>query len=110
MTDPPGHLSARELIDVVLDSGSFTSWDSPVTEPIEGREGYAEELERAREKSGADESVLTGEGLIRGRRVAVLVSEFRFLAGSIGSAAARRIVSAIERATREKLPLLAGPA
>lgn len=106
----PGHLTARELIDVVLDPGSFSSWDSPVTEPVEGREGYAEELARAREKSGVDESVLTGEGLIRGRRVAVLVSEFRFLAGSIGSAAARRIVSAIERATREKLPLLAGPA
>ena len=57
-----------------------------------------------------DESVLTGEGLIRGRRVAVIVSEFRFLAGSIGLAAAERIVNAVERATREGLPLLAGPA
>ena len=57
-----------------------------------------------------DESVLTGVGLIRGRRVAVIVSEFRFLAGSIGQAAAERIVTAVERATREGLPLLAGPA
>ncbi len=105
------HLTARELIDVVLDAGSFTSWDEPV--PVAGPRiapSYAEELRRAGEKSGADESVLTGEGLIRGRRVAVIVSEFMFLAGSIGSAAATRITAAIQRATSELLPLLAGPA
>ncbi|SDP40206.1 acetyl-CoA carboxylase carboxyl transferase subunit beta [Arthrobacter sp. ok909] len=71
---------------------------------------YRQELAAARAKTGVDESVLTGEGLIRGRRVAVIVSEFRFLAGSIGLAAAERIVNAVERATREGLPLLAGPA
>lgn len=105
------HLTARELIDAVLDAGSFTSWDAPVTGPPPGAgAGYAEELRRAREKSGADESVLTGEGLIHGRRVAVIVSEFTFLAGSIGSAAAHRITAAVQRATAEGLPLLAGPA
>ena len=46
---------------------------------------------------------------MRGRRVAVLMGEFAFLAGSIGRAAADRLVAAIERATREGLPLLAGP-
>ena len=65
---------------------------------------------RPRDKAGVDESVLTGEGTLHGRRVAVVVSEFRFLAGSIGLAAAERLVNAVERATREGLPLLAGPA
>ena len=46
---------------------------------------------------------------MRGRRVAVLMGEFAFLAGSIGRASADRLVAAIERATREGLPLLAGP-
>ncbi|WP_434995517.1 carboxyl transferase domain-containing protein [Arthrobacter sp. Ld5] len=105
------HLTARELIDAVLDAGSFASWDSPVPSPYPGAgAAYEDELRRAREKTGADESVLTGEGLIRGRRVAVIVSEFSFLAGSIGSAAARRITAAVTRATSERLPLLAGPA
>ena len=71
-------------------------------------EAYAAELAAAREKSGVDESVLTGEGLMHGRRVAVVMGEFRFLAGSIGRASADRLVAAIERATREGLPLLAG--
>lgn len=65
---------------------------------------YRQELAAAREKTGANESVLTAKGLIRGRRVAVIVSEFRFLAGSIGLAAAERIVNTVERATREGLP------
>lgn len=104
------HLTARELIDAVLDAGSFTSWDSPLPVPYPASPSYQEELQRAREKSGVDESVLTGEGLIHGRRVAVIVSEFTFLAGSIGSAAAHRITAAIHRATEEGLPLLAGPA
>lgn len=102
-------LNAPELITAVLDPGSYRSWDSPVTDPDPSDE-YQTELAAAREKSGVDESVLTGEGFIRGRRVAVIVSEFRFLAGSIGLAAAERIVNAVERATRERLPLLAGPA
>ncbi len=46
---------------------------------------------------------------MRGRRIAVLVGEFGFLAGSIGRAAADRIVAGIERATREGLPLVAAP-
>lgn len=103
------HLNASELIAAVLDRGSYRSWDTAVTDP-NPNPAYREELAAAREKSGVDESVLTGEGLIRGRRVAVIVSEFRFLAGSIGRAAAERIVTAVERATAEGLPLLAGPA
>jgi acetyl-CoA carboxylase carboxyl transferase subunit beta len=46
---------------------------------------------------------------MRGRRVAVVACEFRFLAGSIGIASANRLVDAIERTTRERLPLLAAP-
>ena len=44
-----------------------------------------------------------------GRRVAVVVCEFDFLAGSIGVAAAERITTAVQRATAERLPLLASP-
>lgn len=101
-------LSATELIDLVLDEGSWVSWDAP---PVRGTisKEYAAELDAAREKSGLDESVVTGEGLMRGRRVVVVACEFSFLAGSIGVAAAERLVSAVERATRERIPVLAAP-
>lgn len=103
MTSRP---SVRELIDSVLDDGSFQSWDVPID--ISGHpEPYRHELEAAAERSGFDESVLTGRGLMHGRPVAVIANEFRFLAGSIGLAAATRIVEAVRRATREGIPILA---
>src|SRR5215217_838701 len=90
--------TAPELIDHVLDSGSFESWDSPIA--LDGlAEAYVAELVAAAEKAGTDESILTGRGLVRGRPVVVIVNEFAFLAGSIGRVAAERIVSAIRRAT-----------
>lgn len=112
-------LNAAALIAAVLDAGSFRSWDAPVATPVTGQgsgrdltsdASYRRELAAAQRKSGTDESVITGEGRIRGRRVAVVVSEFTFLAGSIGQVAANRITGAIERATAQGLPLLAGPA
>lgn len=72
-------------------------------------DSYRRELRDARTATGLDESVLTGEGRVFGRRVALLVCEFEFLAGSIGVAAAERIVAAVARATAERLPLLASP-
>ncbi|WAP55199.1 carboxyl transferase domain-containing protein [Streptomyces sp. S465] len=101
--------SARELIEAVVDPGSWYGWDEPVEITTEDPD-YRADLERARERTGLDESVITGEGRIEGRRVALVACEFRFLAGSIGVAAGERLVRAVERATAERLPLLAAPA
>jgi acetyl-CoA carboxylase carboxyl transferase beta subunit len=101
-------ITARDLRDTVLDSGSFVSWDT--AGPVVAMSAqYADELAAARAATGLDESVLTGEGTVFGRRVAVVACEFDFLAGSIGVAAAERITLAVERATAERLPLLASP-
>ncbi|RYB88318.1 acetyl-CoA carboxyl transferase [Nocardioides glacieisoli] len=98
--------SAHELLDLVLDPGTFTSWDEPIDLSYAAPD-YRVVLEAAAAKAGTDESVLTGRGEVRGRPVAVVVNEFGFLAGSIGRAAADRITSAVRRATAEGLPLLA---
>jgi acetyl-CoA carboxylase carboxyl transferase beta subunit len=99
---------ALELIGAVLDEGSWVRWDEPVTARPADKE-YAAALDRARDRTGLDEAVVTGEGRVRGRRVAVAACEFGFLAGSIGVQAADRLVRAVERATDERLPLLASP-
>src|SRR5690606_30190343 len=99
-------LTSHELIDLVLDPGSWESWDEPVDHDSRP-EPYRTELLAAAERAGADESVITGRALMRGRPVAVVVNEFRFLAGSIGQVAAERIVRAVRRATAEGIPVLA---
>ena len=77
--------------------------------PSQRSDEYRRELAAAAAATGLDESVVTGEGRVFGRRVAVVACEFDFLAGSIGVAAAERITAAVQRATAERLPLLASP-
>ncbi|MHA7661967.1 carboxyl transferase domain-containing protein [Mycolicibacterium sp. HS_4_1] len=99
---------ARQFFDAILDDGSFHSWDGPPLD-VAVSDTYRAELADATLRTGLDESVLTGEGTVSGRRVAVLACEFDFLAGSIGVAAAERITASVQRATALGLPLIASP-
>ncbi|MFE7118412.1 carboxyl transferase domain-containing protein [Streptomyces sp. NPDC057654] len=111
MTAPSPRTPALELIEAVVDPGSWRCWDEPAGALDDTPDpDYRADLRAARERTGLDESVITGEGRLRGRRVAVVACEFRFLAGSIGVVAGERLVRAVERATELRLPLLAAPA
>ncbi len=101
--------SSRAVRAAVLDAGSWVGWDTPI-DLSQADDDYVRRLRRAAERAGTDESVVTGEGRISGRRIALVVSEFDFMAGSVGIAAADRLCAAIRRATRERLPLLASTA
>lgn len=102
-------LTAARLVEQVVDEGSYVSWDEPI--PRDGLgEDYLAALDAAAEHAGTDESIITGRARIVGHDVALVVGEFRFLGGSIGRAAAGRIVAAIRRATAERLPLIAATA
>ncbi|MCD5309816.1 acetyl-CoA carboxylase carboxyltransferase subunit alpha/beta [Kineosporia babensis] len=105
-------MRAHELIAQILDPGSWTSWDTPAQHhrytTID--DAYAAALEAARERSGLDESLVTGEGRLDGRPVALVVGDFSFLGGSIGVATAERFVAAADIARERRLPLIASPA
>ncbi|AKS35178.1 carboxyl transferase domain-containing protein [Mycolicibacterium goodii] len=100
--------AAHEVITAVIDHGTWTSWDTPVTDE-DLDPGYAQDLAHARAVTGLDEAVITGAAEIHGHRIALLASDFRFLGGSIGIAAGERLTAAIRRATAEGIPLLALP-
>src|SRR5699024_3094047 len=71
---------------------------------------YGKQLADARTQSDANESVLTGEGTLAGQAIAIIFSEFNFLAGTIGRASSERIVLAFEKAATKGLPILASTA
>ena len=96
-------------IEQIADTGSFCSWDSaPLRTGVS--EEYRATLARAAHRGDTDESILTGKVTIGGHAAALVVSEFRFLGGSVGRDAADRLVAAVRRATTERLPLIASPA
>ena len=102
-------MTAAELLAKLVDEGSWRPWDVELT-TLPDDPAYAADIARARDKTGLDESVLCGEATLSGERIAVVVSEFGFLGGSIGREAGRRVVAAIRRATSERLAVLALPA
>ena len=63
-------------------------------------------MERLKEKTGLSEAVVTGKVLIQGHPTVIAVCDGRFLMASMGQIVGEKITRAVERATREKLPVL----
>jgi len=86
----------------LIDPRSFSTWDVPM-EPCPHE---APGMDRARARTGLDESVVTGAATVSGHPVAVIAVDFNFLGGSVGVRSSARMVGAIRRATAGRLPLL----
>lgn len=103
-------LSALERIAQLLDPGSFREdeCDIDFCDPLGFRaaKSYAEVVEAARAKTGLEEAVICGSGAIDGRPVAIIVMDFSFIGGSMGSAVGEMVTSLFERATSEGLPVV----
>ena len=98
---------ARRRIEMVTDEGSFEEWDSDLQggNPLEYK-GYEEKLKKLQEKTGLSEAVVTGKAKIDGRETAIGVCDGRFLMASMGEAVGEKIARAVERATKERLPVI----
>jgi len=101
------HLGARKRIEITLDEGSFVEYDSRISSanPLNFPE-YEKKLEKSRKQTGLDEAAIIGEGKIGGRKIAVGVTDFGFMGGSMGSVVGERITLIIEKAMEKGYPLL----
>ncbi|CRK59960.1 Acetyl-coenzyme A carboxyl transferase alpha chain / Acetyl-coenzyme A carboxyl transferase beta chain [Alloactinosynnema sp. L-07] len=95
------HVIAAVASDFVEFPGSATPGDGPI-----GWEGYGASKERAMAASGETESVVCGEGKIGGTDAVLIVFDFRFLGGSVGTKTGDRIEHAFTRARETRTPLV----
>jgi acetyl-CoA carboxylase carboxyltransferase component len=93
-----GKMTARERIDVLLDSNSFLEFDLFVKHS--GTEFGMEKKELA-----AD-GVVTGTGLINGKPVCVFAQDFTVAGGSLGLMHARKITKIMDHSIRMGIPLI----
>jgi acetyl-CoA carboxylase carboxyl transferase subunit beta len=104
-------LGGRRRVEQMVDPGSFEELFDEVrgADPLEfqwrGRK-YSEYLTQYQQKTGTNESILTGIAYIKGRRVALGVMDGEFIMGSMGSATGEKIVRLVEEAGRLDLPLI----
>lgn len=108
---PSATLRARDLLGYLTDPGSFEPWDEEVVATdllgFTDSQAYGERLIDAQTRSGCSEAVVTGGGLLAGRPLALVLSEYGFLGGSVGVATGERVARAFDRARRKRWPLLA---
>lgn len=103
-------LSARAALASVTDPGTFAELPSPSGESVPDGPlawaGYDDSRARAAQRTGEDESVVTGTALIGGREAAVIAFEFGFLGGSLGQRTGDRLEAAYAHARTHRLPLV----
>jgi len=104
------YLPARERIKQLLDEESFEEWFTDVRpkDPLEfnDRVLYSQRIKAEQAKTGMIDAAVVGKGYIRGRPVVFGVTDFAFMAGSMGSVVGEKLTRAAEEATRLKLPLI----
>ena len=100
-------MHAYRRIEMTVDEGSFEEWDKDmISQNPLGYKGYEEKLDFIREKTGLQEAVVTGKAKIAGNETVIGVCDGRFLMASMGEIVGEKIVRAVERATKEKLPVI----
>ena len=97
----------KNRIRMVCDKGTFIPWfeDLEISNPLDFP-GYEEKLSDVKEKTGLHEGVTVGLGEIFGEKVALGVCDARFLMGSMGHVVGEKIALMVEKATKEKLPVV----
>lgn len=89
----PETIPVAQVLAALADGGTFVPWRVP------GEDAGAEA-----------QAVVIGEARVAGRRTALILSDFAVGGGSIGAAAADRIVAALNTATALGLPVFMSPA
>jgi acetyl-CoA carboxylase carboxyl transferase subunit beta len=104
------YIPAQERIRQLLDEESFEEWftDLRPLDPLQfqDRISYAERIVQEQAKTNMLDAAVVGRGYIRGRPVVVGVTDFAFMAGSMGSVVGEKLTRAAEEATRLHLPLI----
>lgn len=103
-------LGARERIRSLVDLDSFKELDADMLSvdslKFRGVATYQERLETYRKKTGLKDAVITGDAKIGGHPVGLAVMDFNFIAATMGSVVGEKITRTIERATKNKWPVI----
>jgi acetyl-CoA carboxylase carboxyl transferase subunit beta len=104
------YLPAQQRIKQLLDADSFEEWFTDLRPKdaleFQDRIAYGERLKAEQAKTGMHDAAVVGRGHIRGRPVVFGVTDFAFMAGSMGSVVGEKLTRAAEEATRLMLPLI----
>ncbi len=103
-------IGSEEYIKILLDENSFKEINKKMqsADPLqfEDTKKYSYRIEESIKKTKLYDAVRTGIGKIEGHEVAFACMDFKFIGGSMGSVVGEKISRLIDRAYKNKIPLI----
>ena len=103
-------MSADERITLLADEGSFSEFDKELkpNDPLNfvDKKSYKKRIEENVKKTSRNSSVISGECTINSIPTQLVVFDFSFMGGSLGSVEGEKIVRAVKRAISKKQGLI----
>src|SRR5262249_35388030 len=103
-------LNARERIKQLFDEGSFKELGESI-HPVDSLgfvdiQPYSIRLTQSQKKTGQADACVAGEAAVEGHPLIVALLDFDFMGGSMGGVVGEKVTLAIEKALKERIPLL----
>ncbi len=100
-------INAAQRIEMLTDAGSFEEHDANL-KPIDplsfvDKKSYKQRVEESVEKTGRHSAVISGSCTIGGISTELVVFDFDFMGGSLGSVEGEKIVRAVNRAIERRV-------
>ena len=109
-SDYHDRMGAQERLAHVFDDGKYEPVAIPEApaDPLKFRDGrrYTDRLREAKGKTELEDAVLVGEGTLDGKPIVAAAQDFRFMAGSLGMAAAEAVIAGMLHAVERKTPFI----
>jgi len=99
-------IGVKERIALLADEDTFVEYDDNLkpVDPIKfvDKKSYKQRIEEATKKTGKTSSVVSGEMQLNGVAAQVVIFDFAFMGGSLGSVEGEKIVRAVTRAIEKR--------
>lgn len=103
-------IGAKKRIEIIADEGTFVEFDESLkpNDPLEfvDSKSYKKRIDEAITKTGRTSSVISGECEIEGIKTQLVVFDFAFMGGSLGSVEGEKITRAVGRAIAKQQGLV----
>ncbi len=103
-------INSLQYIELLFDNGSFKERDRKMksADPIQFTDSkkYPDRVDATIKKTNLYDAIRTGVGKINGREVAFGCMDFEFIGGSMGSVVGEKIARIVDKAIKDKLPLI----
>jgi acetyl-CoA carboxylase carboxyl transferase subunit beta len=99
-------ITAQKRLELLCDDESFVEFDSNLApvDPLKfvDKKSYKKRITEAEEKTGRTSAVISGGCTINSIKAQIVVFDFSFMGGSLGSVEGEKIVRAINRCIKDK--------